>query len=187
MASAAPRRRKLIGQRRRVEDEGEDEGGPEGLDHDDDSITDGSLTDDNDPADDSDTSNIDEASPTSPNARRKTNGATKHAGHGHKPGSGSGSGQNGKPVTDTDMMLHGLSITDESPPVQEMHFDEVVAPSPSRSPAAPIVVSSASARPPAAPANRRRQEHEDYKKKRDEDPAFVPSRGGIGGPFAPIK
>ncbi|QPC77417.1 hypothetical protein HYE68_008169 [Fusarium pseudograminearum] len=217
MASAAPRRRKLIGQRRRVEDEGEDEGGLDGLDHDDDSITDGSLTDDNDPADDSDTSNIDEASPTSPNARRKTNGAIKHAGHGHKSGSGSGSGQNGKPVTDTDMMLHGLSITDESPPVQEMHFDEVVAPSPSRSPAAPIVVSSASARPPAAPANRRRQEHEDYKKKRDEDPAFVPNRGaffmhdhrhagpaangfrpfgrgrgrggrgGIGGPFAPIN
>ncbi|KAK6696970.1 hypothetical protein SNK05_003385 [Fusarium graminearum] len=63
MASAAPRRRKLIGQRRRVEDEGEDEGGLDGLDHDDDSITDGSLTDDNDLADDSDTSNIDEASP----------------------------------------------------------------------------------------------------------------------------
>ncbi|KAM0344730.1 hypothetical protein ACHAPU_007325 [Fusarium lateritium] len=215
MASAAPRRRKLIGQRRRVEDEGEDEGGPEGLDLDDDSITDGSLTDDNDPADDSDTSNIDEASPTSPNARRKVNGAAKHVGHGH--GSGTGSGQNDKPATDTDMMLHGLSITDQSPPVQEMHFDEVAAPSPSKSPTAPIVVSSASARPPAAPANRRRQEHEDYKKKRDEDPAFVPNRGaffmhdhrhagpaangfrpfgrgrgrggrgGIGGPFAPIN
>ncbi|KNB02497.1 hypothetical protein FOXG_05348 [Fusarium oxysporum f. sp. lycopersici 4287] len=217
MASAVPRRRKLIGQRRRVEDEGEDEAGPETLDLDDDSITDGSLTDDNDPADDSDTSNIDEASPTSPNARRKVNGAAKHAGHSHKSGSGSGPDQNGKPVTDTDVMLHGLSITDQSPPVQEMHFDEVVAPSPSKSPAAPIVVSSASARPPAAPANRRRQEHEDYKRKRDEDPAFVPNRGaffmhdhrhagpaangfrpfgrgrgrggrgGIGGPFAPIK
>ncbi|KAH7255727.1 CASC3/Barentsz eIF4AIII binding-domain-containing protein [Fusarium redolens] len=217
MASAVPRRRKLIGQRRRVEDEGEDEAGPETLDLDDDSITDGSLTDDNDPADDSDTSNIDEASPTSPNARRKVNGAAKHAGHGHKSGSGSGPGQNGKPVTDTDVMLHGLSITDQSPPVQEMHFDEVAAPSPSKSPAAPIVVSSASARPPAAPANRRRQEHEDYKRKRDEDPAFVPNRGaffmhdhrhagpaangfrpfgrgrgrggrgGIGGPFAPIN
>ncbi|SCV29162.1 uncharacterized protein FFB14_02380 [Fusarium fujikuroi] len=217
MASAVPRRRKLIGQRRRVEDEGEDEAGPETLDLDDDSITDGSLTDDNDPADDSDTSNIDEASPTSPNVRRKVNGAAKQAGHGHKSGSGSGPGQNGKPVTDTDVMLHGLSITDQSPPVQEMHFDEVVAPSPSKPPAAPIVVSSASARPPAAPVNRRRQEHEDYKRKRDEDPAFVPNRGaffmhdhrhagpaangfrpfgrgrgrvgrgGIGGPFAPIN
>ncbi|PNP77208.1 hypothetical protein FNYG_09508 [Fusarium nygamai] len=217
MASSVPRRRKLIGQRRRVEDEGEDEAGPETLDLDDDSITDGSLTDDNDPADDSDTSNIDEASPMSPNARRKVNGAAKHAGHSHKSGSGSGPGQNGKPVTDTDVMLHGLSITDQPPPVQEMHFDEVVAPSPSKSPAAPIVVSSASARPPAAPANRRRQEHEDYKRKRDEDPAFVPNRGaffmhdhrhagpaangfrpfgrgrgrggrgGIGGPFAPIN
>ncbi|KAF5021198.1 hypothetical protein F66182_6787 [Fusarium sp. NRRL 66182] len=214
MASAAPRRRKLIGQRRRVEDEGEDEGGPEGIELDEDSLTDGSLTDDNDPADDSDTSNIEEASPTSPNVRRKANGAAKHA---SKSVPGSGSGHNGKSVTDTDMMLHGLSITDQSPPVQEMHFDEVTVPSPAKSPAAPIVVSSASARPPAAPANRRRQEHEDYKRRRDEDPAFVPNRGaffmhdhrhagpaangfrpfgrgrgrggrgGIGGPFAPIN
>ncbi|KAM5352231.1 hypothetical protein ACJ41O_004954 [Fusarium nematophilum] len=216
--AAAPRRRKVIGQRRRVEDEGDDEGGPEGLDLDDDSITDGSLTDDNDPADDSDTSNIDEASPTSPNARKKANGAPaapKRAGHASKLGTDSG--QDGKTVTDTDIMLHGLSITDQSPPVQEMHFDEVAAPSPVRSPTAPIVVSSASARPQATAANRRRQEHEDYKRRRDEDPAFVPNRGaffmhdhrhagpaangfrpfgrgrgrggrgGIGGPYAPIN
>ncbi|RMJ14004.1 hypothetical protein BHE90_008462 [Fusarium euwallaceae] len=216
--AAAPRRRKLIGQRRRVEDEGDDEGGPDALDLDDDSITDGSLTDDNDPADDSDTSNIDEASPTAPNARKKANGAPaapRHAGHASKLGTDPS--HDGKPVTDTDMMLHGLSITDQSPPDQVMHFDEMTAPSPPRSPAAPIVVSSASARPQAATANRRRQEHEDYKRRRDEDPAFVPNRGaffmhdhrhagpaangfrpfgrgrgrggrgGIGGPYAPIN
>ncbi|CAM1500966.1 Fc.00g101280.m01.CDS01 [Cosmosporella sp. VM-42] len=213
--AAAPRRRKLLGQRRRVEDEGEDEGGPEGLDMDDDSLSEGSITDDNDAADDSDTSNIDEASPTSPNARKAANGAAKHAGH---TASKLSTEPNSKPVSDTDMMLHGLSMKDPSPPVREMHFDDV-ATSPPKSPAAPIVVSSASAlRPAPGPqGNRRRQEHEDYKRRRDEDPAFVPNRGaffmhdhrhagpaangfrpfgrgrgrggrgGIGGPFAPIN
>lgn len=178
--AAAPRRRKLIGHRRRVEDEGDDEGGPEALDLDDDSITDGSLaTDDNDLANDSDTSNIDETSPTSPNARKTANGAPKHPGHAARLGTDAGA--DGKPVSDTDMMLHGLSITDPSPPVQEMHFDEVAPPSPAKSPAAPIVVSSASStrQSQGAAANRRRQEHEDYKKRRDEDPAFVPNRGAF--------
>ncbi|KAK7429598.1 hypothetical protein QQZ08_003793 [Neonectria magnoliae] len=218
--AAAPRRRKLIGHRRRVEDEGDDEGGQDALDLDDDSITDGSLaTEDNDLANNSDTSNIDEASPTSPNARKTANGSPKHSKHaGHAAKLGAEAEADSKPVSDTDMMLHGLSITDPSPPVQEMHFDEVAAPSPAKSPAAPIVVSSASAirQPQGAVANRRRQEHEDYKKKRDEDPAFVPNRGaffmhdhrhagpaangfrpfgrgrgrggrgGIGGPFAPV-
>ncbi|KPM35975.1 hypothetical protein AK830_g10600 [Neonectria ditissima] len=217
---AAPRRRKLIGHRRRVEDEGDDEGGQDTLDLDDDSITDGSLaTEDNDLANNSDTSNIDEASPTSPNARKTANGAPKHPKHaGHAAKLGADAEASSKSVSDTDMMLHGLSITDPSPPVQEMHFDEVAASSPAKSPDAPIVVSSASAtrQPQGAVANRRRQEHEDYKKKRDEDPAFVPNRGaffmhdhrhagpaangfrpfgrgrgrggrgGIGGPFAPV-
>ncbi|KAH7149655.1 CASC3/Barentsz eIF4AIII binding-domain-containing protein [Dactylonectria estremocensis] len=178
--AAAPRRRKLIGHRRRVEDEGDDEGGPEALDLDDDSITDGSLvTDDNDLANDSDTSNIDEASPTSPNARKTANGAPKHPSHAAKVGPDPKI--DGTSISDTAMMLHGLSITDPPPPVQEMHFDEVAAASPPKSSDAPIVVSSASAMrgPQGAAANRRRQEHEDYKKKRDEDPAFVPNRGAF--------
>lgn len=76
--AAAPRRRKLIGQRRRVEDEGDDEGRPEALELDDDSLTEGSvISDDHDGADDSDTSNIDEVSPTSPNARKSANGSAR--------------------------------------------------------------------------------------------------------------
>lgn len=213
--AAPPRRRKVIGQRRRVEDEGDDEGGPDALDLDEDSLSDASLTDDNDPADDSDTSNIDEASPTSPNVRKTANGAAKHAGH---AASRLGTEPNPKPVSDTDMMLRGLAIADPSDPVPEMHFDDV-ATSPAKSPAAPIIVSSASAAKPASGplGNRRRQEHEDYKRRRDEDPSFVPNRGaffmhdhrhagpaangfrpfgrgrgrggrgGIGGPYAPMK
>ncbi|KAH6899742.1 CASC3/Barentsz eIF4AIII binding-domain-containing protein [Thelonectria olida] len=213
--AGAPRRRKAIGQRRRVEDEPDDEGGPEALDLDDDSITDGSLaTDDNDLGDDSDTSNIDETSPTSPNARKSANGAPKHPAR-----AGTRAHADGKAVSDTEVMLHGLSITDQSPPIQEMHFDDVSVTETANTSNLPVVVSSASAtrEGEGSIGGRRRQEHDDYKKRRDEDPSFVPNRGaffmhdhrhpgpagngfrpygkggrggrgrpgGIGGPFAP--
>ncbi|PFH59176.1 hypothetical protein XA68_12737 [Ophiocordyceps unilateralis] len=177
--AAVPRRRR-IGRRRRVEDEGEDDGRTEPLDVDDESLTDGSLlTDDDDAAEDSDTSNIDEASPTSPGARKSANGAPKRARPHPRPSAA---------AADTDMMLHGLSMTDRSGPAQDMHFDDVVV-SPPKSPSAPVVVSSASARrqppppPPPPPGisqgDRRRQEHDDYKRRRDVDPAFVPNRGSF--------
>ncbi|KAK0388295.1 hypothetical protein NLU13_4540 [Sarocladium strictum] len=214
---AAARRRK-IGHRRRVEDEGDDEGGPDALDLDDDSLSDASLvTDDHDHGSDSDTSNIDEASPTAPNGKKKPNGAVKSGSE--TAVSQSPHKASNKAVTDTEMMLHGLAITDQPAPPQEMHFDDVAGSSGRRSPTAPIVVSSASATRDAAdpPGGRNRQEHEDYKKRRDEDPAFVPNRGsffmhdhrhsgpaangfrpfgrgrgrggrgGIGGPYAPMS
>ncbi|KAH8178885.1 CASC3/Barentsz eIF4AIII binding domain-containing protein [Sarocladium implicatum] len=214
---AAYRRRK-IGHRRRVEDEGDDEGGPDALDLDDDSLSDGSLvTDDNDHGDDSDTSNVDETSPTAPNGKKKPNGNGKPSID--PPSSQKPPKPNGKQVTDTDLMLHGLSISEQPAPPQEMHFDEVAQPAGRRSPNAPVVVSSASAvrETSEQPGGRRRQEHEDYKRRRDEDPAFVPNRGsffmhdhrhpgpagngfrpfgrgrgrggrgGIGGPYAPMS
>jgi hypothetical protein len=122
---AAARRRKVLGRRRRVEDEGDDEGGPDALELDDDSLTEGSMpSDDDDAGDDSDTSNIDEASPTSPNLRKVPNGAAKSAGR-HKSKGSSDAAAN-RNVADTDIMLHGLSIDDKAAPVTEMHFDEVV-------------------------------------------------------------
>ncbi|KAI2473295.1 CASC3/Barentsz eIF4AIII binding-domain-containing protein [Annulohypoxylon bovei var. microspora] len=226
---AAVRRRKMIGHRRRVEDEGEEDGGPDQLDIDDDSLTDGSMaSEDPDPADDSDTSNVDEASPTTPAAPKLTsqvangNGNVKRA---QSKSSGNPpiknprkSAQNA--VSDTEFMLNNLSISSEAAPVQVLNFEESTEP-PSRS-SAPIVVSSNSAtantdHPHEAPVDRRRKEHEEYRRKRDEDPSFVPNRGaffmhdhrhagpsangfrpfgrgprgrgrgGIGGPFAPIN
>ncbi|PTB47076.1 uncharacterized protein TrAFT101_003484 [Trichoderma asperellum] len=176
--AAAPRRRKLIGQRRRVEDEGDDEGRPEALDLDDDSLTEGSvISDDHDGADDSDTSNIDEVSPTSPNARKSANGSAKGAGHRAAKAAAQGDGK--KSASDTELTLHGLSIADrpDSDSAQEAPLDEVTVSSP-KSPSAPVIVSSSSTTRPQ-PGNRRRQEHEDYKRRRDEDPAFVPNRGSF--------
>ncbi|KAI0885683.1 CASC3/Barentsz eIF4AIII binding-domain-containing protein [Annulohypoxylon maeteangense] len=226
---AAVRRRKMIGHRRRVEDEGEDDGGLDQLDIDDDSLTDGSMaSEDPDPADDSDTSNVDEASPTTPAAPKLTsqvangNGNVKRA---QSKSSGSPPSKNPRKstqnaVSDTAFMLNNLSISSGATPVQVLNFDESTEP-PSRS-SAPIVVSSNSAttnteHPQEALVDRRRKEHEEYRRKRDEDPSFVPNRGaffmhdhrhagpsangfrpfgrgprgrgrgGIGGPYAPIN
>ncbi|SPN97479.1 uncharacterized protein DNG_00993 [Cephalotrichum gorgonifer] len=177
----AASRRRRIG-RRRVDDEGDEEGGPDTLDLDDDSLTDGSgLTDDDDPADDSDTSNIeDDSSPTVANSRKAPgNGAAKPPGRPDPTHQAAPT----KQVAHAEMMLHDLTITDQpDETVQEMHINDVVAPSPPKlSPDAPLIVSSTSASRPAqgAPADRRRREHEEYKRRRDEDPAFVPNRGAF--------
>ncbi|OAA45688.1 extensin [Metarhizium rileyi] len=213
----APRRRRL-GHKRRVEDEGDEDGRPDALDLDDDSLTEGSLTDNDDAGQDSDTSNIDEASPTSPpHASKPSNGAAAKTARVRINAAAAANG-NTKQVSDTDLMLHGLSIAEQAVPAQEIQFDEVVV-SPSKSPSAPVVVSSASAmrQQPDTHVERRRQEHEDYKRRRDQDPAFVPNRGsffmhdhrhagpaangfrpfgrgrgrggryGVGGPFAPFS
>ncbi|KAJ9156160.1 Titin [Pleurostoma richardsiae] len=180
--AAVPRRRKVIGHRRRVEDEGEDEAGRGGLDIDDDSLTEGTIgSDDNDPADDSDTSNVDEVSPTSLNARKASgNGAAKASERHHTSKLDVPSAEPSQPsVSDTDIMLNGLSISDEAGPVQEISFDDMVD-SPAKSASAPIIVSSSSApNPQDPPLERRRREHEEYRRKRDEDPAFVPNRGAF--------
>ncbi|KAB5525727.1 CASC3/Barentsz eIF4AIII binding-domain-containing protein [Coniochaeta sp. 2T2.1] len=188
MAAEGPRRlrRKLIGARRRVEDEGEDEAGHDGLELDDDSLTEGSVgSDDHDPADDSDTSNVDDGSPTSPNVKKV--GAKGHS----KPAQTQRKAETvipNQPLTaDTDIMLNGLSISDKSGPVQEMDFDEVHGAKTGEEtretqpkPTGPVIVSSGSiAASQQPPFERRRREHEEYRKKRDEDPAFVPNRGAF--------
>ncbi len=227
--AAGIRRRKLIGHRRRVEDEGEDEGGPDQLDLDDDSLSDGSLaSDDVDAADDSDTSNVEDASPTRPPVKKKIGGRTASTNGNRKahskPTPSSAPQKHPKSsndtVSDTEFMLNGLSLSDKNAPVEEVEF-EGAPKSPAKAPA-PIVVSSNSVLAPARdgsqgpPGDRRRTEHEEYRRKRDEDPSFVPNRGaffmhdhrhagpsangfrpfgrpsrgrgrGIGGPFAPTK
>lgn len=186
MAAAGPRRRKTIGHRRRVEDEGEEEGGPEALDLDDDSLTDGSIvSDEHDQADDSDTSNVDEISPTSHNAQKSVGNGSAKPGFRRKPGGQTAEKslfkQVEKAVTDNEIMLQGLSLTDKDDTAQELNFDDVQRGAAPRE-AAPIVVSSSPAprqqgRVPIQELKRR--EHEEYRRKRDEDPTFVPNRGAF--------
>ncbi|KAK3897032.1 hypothetical protein C8A05DRAFT_39421 [Staphylotrichum tortipilum] len=184
-AAVGTRRRKVIGHRRRIEDE--DEGGPEALaDLDDDSVTDGSIgSDEHDPADDSDTSNIDDASPTSPNAR-------KPLGNGHtktpllrRAGSEPLKSPPAMPVqpliADAESTLSRLSLSDKENRAEELHFDDIKQPPPAKD-AAPIVVSSSAAthpQPRLPQQEVKRREHEEYRRKRDEDPTFVPNRGAF--------
>ncbi|KAF4125664.1 CASC3/Barentsz eIF4AIII binding [Geosmithia morbida] len=189
---AAPRRRK-IGHRRRVEDEGEDDTGAEALDLEDDSLTDGSIaTDDHGAGNDSDTSNVDEASPTAPSVKKTTNGAppataASPTSDATRKASTQHTADKNKAVSDTDMMLHGLSIKDQPARAQELEIDEppsrpAVTSKSVKSPTAPVVVSSASAAvrdPVEPPESKRRDEHDNYRRRRDEDPAFVPNRGSF--------
>ena len=193
MASAAPRRRKIIGQRRRVEDDGEEEG-PDTLDLDDDSVTEPSIaSDDHDLADnDSDTSNVDEVSPSSPKLHKHVGNGAAKAGTRRRASDTPVHKPDERPtVTDTEIMLHGLSLADKNEQVEEVDFDDVQHDdenddndehgSAAKDTAAPVVVSSNSVakQARAPPHEKRRSEHEEYRRKRDEDPSFVPNRGAF--------
>jgi hypothetical protein len=186
-AAAGTRRRKIIGHRRRLEDEAEDGGGPDALaDLDDDSVTDGSIgSDDHDPADDSDTSNIDDASPTSPSTRKPLGNGNAKAGFRRRTGSEPLRSPVAKPVqplvADAESMLSQLSLADKENRADELHFDDV-QPAPPAKDAAPIVVSSSAAtqQAPRLPQQEvKRREHDEYKRRRDEDPTFIPNRGAF--------
>ncbi|KAK8098238.1 uncharacterized protein PG998_013724 [Apiospora kogelbergensis] len=181
---AGPKRRKMIGHRRRVEDEGEDE-----LDLDDDSLTDGSLaSDDDDHANDSDTSNVNEVSPTSPATKKSggdANGHTSVQGNGtaktgvisSAPVGGSGT-EKSPESTSLANGMSGLSISGQPGGQESGQGEDANSPaSPSKS-GAPVVVSSAIMDQPqdGQPTERRRREHDEYRRRRDEDPSFVPNR-----------
>ncbi len=172
----APRRRNLLGHRRRVEDEGDDDGRPAGLEVDDDSLTDGTVaTDDHDAAVDSDTSNIEDASPTS--------GAVQHAFNDSAKSHAKRQTKSALPPTPADIQPASTakpSDAEQLPHETQTQANDAV-PSLPKSPSAPVIVSSSSAMNPAATdANaRRRNENDDYKRRRDEDPAFVPNRGAF--------
>ncbi|KAK1760580.1 CASC3/Barentsz eIF4AIII binding-domain-containing protein [Echria macrotheca] len=185
MAAAGPRRRKLIGHRRRVEDEGEEEGGAEGFDLDDDSLTEGSIaSDEHDQADDSDTSNVDEISPTSPIAQKVGNGSAK-PGIRRKADGAAGEKRAAKhietAVADTNIMLQGLSLADKGEAAEEINFDDLQENAAAKD-AVPVVVRSSPVSRQAGrapPQDVKRREHEEYRRKRDEDPTFVPNRGAF--------
>ncbi|KAL1874804.1 hypothetical protein Daus18300_003345 [Diaporthe australafricana] len=172
--------RRALGHRRRVDDDGDDEGGPETLDAlDDDSMTEGSVvSDENNHADDSDTSNVDEASPISPvlkkNSGRGSAKASERRTAAAVPVATDADNHVAEAVAETESRLHELSVSDS---LKTAQADEATVP-PSK-PSGPVVVSSTSVPSQEPPFERRRREHEEYRKKRDEDPAFVPNRGAF--------
>ncbi|ELR01860.1 hypothetical protein VC83_06316 [Pseudogymnoascus destructans] len=170
-----PRRKKPLIGRRRVEDEEGDEAG-----HDlEDSQSEGSISDDEDAGNASDGSNA--ASPVAPKAT--ANGCSKDrtpAASNSKSTETSKSPPKINVTTDTDMMLNGLERSKDFDNIESTSYDELSnAQKPTLS--QPVIVKSTAImdQPVETPVERRRREHEDYKKKRDEDPAFVPNRGAF--------
>lgn len=217
----APRHRKdLAAARRRVEDEG-DEDGLDVADLDDESLSEGSIISDEGelPEGDDNTRVEDAAVSTDPPT---ANGDAKRPlpGEGAKSSNGI-SPEPAKPapnrVSDMDLMLHGLKISEQDASAEGVHYEDLRDDAELQEPSPAVVNSTAQMdQPQEAPYERRRREHEEYKKKRDADPAFVPNRGaffmhdhrhagpaangfrpfgrgrgrgkaGIGGPYAPIK
>ena len=179
----APRHRKdLAGSRRRVEDEGDEEGGLDAGDLDDDSLSEGSIV-----SEDDEEHEGDEISP----ATGASAAAPEHSrvnGNGTRPPndvkSKASNGALKKPLSngtsDMDMMLNGLKLSDQNGAAQEVHYEDLREDAELEVPSPVVVTSSAQMdQPQEAPHERRRREHEEYKKKRDADPAFVPNRGSF--------
>jgi hypothetical protein len=215
----APRRRDVI-RRRRIDDEGEDDGSITGPPIDD-SHSEASLpSDDDGDADDSDLSETDVPDSLGPeDAGTKPNGAVKpvllkkeevEEPLAVKPETTQE--QSFAATHDTEVMMNGLRISEHATPSEAMDFDATED--------GPISdqqdASQSDPRRQKNPLDRKRQEHEEYKKKRDADPAFIPTRGQffmhdtrsggsgpngikpfgrgagrgrevIGGPFSPAK
>ena len=177
----APRRRKdLIKSRRRVEDDGEEEGSvAAGVEED--SLSEGSgISDAEDDADaeGSDGSDIGSLAP------QNSGSATVANGHREKPTSSelqlaTGSSKPALMATigDTEAMMNGLKVKDD---IEEEGIDfEDLGTQPEQASQGVIPQDQAEAMTPDSIGERRRREHEEYKKRRDADPAFVPNRGGF--------
>lgn len=210
-------RRDLVARRRRVEDEGDDEGAQDIAELDDDSLSEGSII-----SEDEDLHEGDEPIDGG-NANNETSDSNKMNGNGSKLNGGQAKASNGTTeaskfingANDMEMMVNGPK---SSEPVQTVQFEDFREDETKDTPSPAIVTSTAQMdRQQEQPHERRRREHEEYKKKRDADPAFVPNRGaffmhdhrhagpaangfrpfgrgrggrgrpGIGGPYAPIK
>jgi CASC3/Barentsz eIF4AIII binding len=178
----AQRRRNLLKQRKRVEDDGDDDVSIVN-DAVDDSQSDASLPtdpDDDADADDSDLSDTDGPETVEDTHRRlKSNGIVEREVKAptHLPDStitkeAPSIQQSFPPVKDTDMMMNGVQVIQGSTPSEAIDFTS------SEQQPSPTQTSNDDLRN-INPAERRRREHEEYKKKRDENPAFIPNRGAF--------
>lgn len=174
----APRQKNLIKSRRRVEDDGEEEGSvAAGVE--DDSLSEGSAISDAD--DDADAEGSDGSDTSPPRADFKPHAGAN--GHGERPSNlapQSGSAPSKSPLAatmhDTEAMMNGLKVSSEVEG-EGTNFEDL-GEQPEGKPQQGVTQEEpAEALTSGSLGERRRREHEEYKKKRDADPAFVPNRG----------
>ncbi|KAG0652263.1 hypothetical protein D0Z07_1168 [Hyphodiscus hymeniophilus] len=182
----APHRRKdLAVTRRRVEDEGDEEGVLDAEDQDDDSLSEGSIiSEEGDGHEDYEVVILGTDSAL-PSGLLKVNGKAYPPSKADKDSSSNGNAPGSRKqltngTSDMDMMLSGLKISEQPGSTEEVQYEDTREGAGTVEPS-PIVVNSTAHmdRPQELPHERRRREHEEYKKKRDADPAFVPNRGAF--------
>jgi hypothetical protein len=180
-----PQRRKdPVSARRRVKDDGDDEGSVinEAID---DSLSEGSIpsdADDDGDADDSDLSDNDNKGITGSAIRpARSNGSSRKERtelslmqQSPAPLKRSSS----EPLTfettkETEAMMNGLSISQDGSKTDVIEFEN------SEKMASDDTQEAVSKAKAETLADRRRREHEEYKQKRDSDPAFIPTRGAF--------
>lgn len=148
----------------------------------DDSMSDGSLLshqedDDEDDADE-EGSDLSDGEPTAADKTTNRNSAARRKGR-------SGEGKLAVPikpkltatVSDTEAMMNGLNIADRAGEVTEIQFEDFGKEERNglgRAPSAPPAETRRD-----TIAERKRRDHDEYIKARNEDPAFVPTRGGF--------
>lgn len=170
----APRRRPIgASRRKRRDDDGEDEGSLAG-DLEDESSSEGSVdtNQDEDEADAEGSENESEAVPATAKGGQ-VNGRNLRQPQRHSSTSPSKAGLKAT-VSDTEAMLNGLRISGDN---DEVHLDRVKDDrelQTGRTPSAP----------PTEPkretlAAKKRRDHDKYLKERDQNPAFVPTRGSF--------
>ena len=178
-------RKDFAASRRRVEEEGDEEGVLDAGDLDD-SLSEGSIiTEDLDGNDEGDElATVEKSSAASPELS-KVNGNVQRQPMDEKAKSSNGiTPCSKKPLTngtsDMNMMLNGLTLSDQNDSAEEVHYEDLRQDADILEPS-PIVVDSTAHmdQPQELPHERRRREHEEYKKKRDADPSFVPNRGAF--------
>ena len=177
----APRTRKsLIKSRRRVKDDDGEEEGSVAAGVEDDSLSEASMISDAD--DDADAEGSDGSDTGSPGKKESDAAAVAN---GHSQGGTRGPSENkssgqiqapvAEPSVDTDTMMNGLKISDETEG-EVLNFDDLNNDHQEESQESPHIQRTSSAGNQGEKAWR---EHEEYKKRRDADPAFVPNRGGF--------
>ncbi|KAF2773769.1 hypothetical protein EJ03DRAFT_68724 [Teratosphaeria nubilosa] len=181
----------LVGRRRKVDDEGEDDEGPVIVD---DSQSEGSILSDGDEDGASslggERSTVDvggEAaesagaqSETGTNGTRAQHSRSKKKGKDRKPREEKQAVKEPpqshfKAMADTDAMMHGLRIDDGAPAEEAVEFESMNANGTFAEPVKSVQGNGNG----ETPGQRQRREHDEYKKKRDADPAFIPNRGNF--------
>ncbi|EAS36688.3 uncharacterized protein CIMG_02042 [Coccidioides immitis RS] len=161
-------RRRLPASRRRIEDEGEEDGSVAG-DFEDDSLSEASSHQDEDPeGEGSDFSDND--FPASPESRKdeRVESRTQKEANCSSPTKTPFAAK----VSETEAMLNGMKLADDTAGVAEIHFDDMA----SEHDASPDLSDKATRLPQS---QRRRREQTENGKERGANPAFVPTRGGF--------